>query len=90
MTALFVAAYTDQLLKKTNIIPSVVGLIVTLIMRFLFGKDLFLIPSMIVITLVLLLLQKKSKIQQGYGSQHQGQNCQLNKRQHQQKETKDE
>lgn len=45
---------------------------------------------MIVITLVLLLLQKKSKIQQGYGSQHQGQNCQLNKRQHQQKETKDE
>ena len=72
MTALFVAAYTDQLLKN------------------LFGKDLFLIPSMIVITLVLLLLQKKSKIQQGYGGQHQGQNFQPNKRQHRQKETKDE
>lgn len=90
MTALFVAAYTDQLLKKTNIIPSVVGLLVTLIMRFLFGKDLFLIPSMIVITLVLLLLPKKPKFQQGYGGQHQGQNFQPNKRQHRQKETKDE
>lgn len=90
MTALFVAAYTDQLLKKTNIIPSVVGLLVTLIMRFLFGKDLFLIPSMLVITLVLLLLPKKPKFQQGYGGQHQGQNFQPNKRQHRQKETKDE
>lgn len=90
MTALFVAAYTDQLLKKTHIIPSLVGLLVTLIMRFLFGRDLFLIPSMIVITVALLLLQKKPGFQQVHCSQHREQNCQVSEDHIQQKETKDE
>ena len=59
MTALFISAYTEQWISGNNRVSAVVGLVVTLAARLLFGRDLFLIPSMIGITVILLLLRKK-------------------------------
>ena len=58
MTALFVSAYTEQWLEGSHRPSALLGLLVTLIARVVFGRDLFLIPSMAVITLLLLLLKK--------------------------------
>ena len=58
MTALFVSAYTEQLLSGVHRGAAILGLMVTLAARLLFGRDLFLIPAMAVIT-VLLLLKKE-------------------------------
>ena len=57
MTALFVSAYTEQWLSGKNRLSAALGLGITLVGRVIFGKDLFLIPSMIVITLLLLALR---------------------------------
>ena len=59
MTALFVSAYTEQWLGGSNRLSAGLGLGVTLVMRLIFGRDLFLIPSMIAITVLLLALRKK-------------------------------
>ena len=60
MTALFISAYTEQWISRKNRSSAVIGLFVTLIARILFGRDLFLIPSMAIIVIVLLLLRKKN------------------------------
>ena len=59
MTALFVSAYTEQFLSGKSKISALVGLFTTFLFLLLLGKDLFLIPSMICITLLLLLLRKR-------------------------------
>lgn len=59
MTALFVAAYTEQLLQKKNRLSAVLGFVLTLTARLLFGRDIFLIPAMAAITLALLFCRKK-------------------------------
>lgn len=51
MTALFVVIFTDQYLKNKDHIPSLLGLIVPLICLIIFGKDSFLIVSIIVLTI---------------------------------------
>lgn len=56
MTALFIAAFTEQWLSTRDHIPAITGLGGTLICLIIFGKGNFLIPSMLVITLVLSLL----------------------------------
>lgn len=56
MTALFIAAFTEQWLSTRDHIPAITGLGGTLICLIIFGKENFLIPSMLVITLVLSLL----------------------------------
>ena len=56
MTALFIAAFTEQWLSTKDHIPAITGLGGTLICLIIFGKENFLIPSMLVITLVLSLL----------------------------------
>ena len=58
MTALFVSAYTEQWISGSHRPSAVLGLLVTLLARLLFGRDLFLIPSMVLITVFLLLLRK--------------------------------
>ena len=57
MTALFIASFTEQWLKTKDHIPAIVGLISTAICLILFGPDRFLLPAMLIITLVLSLLR---------------------------------
>ena len=57
MTALFVAAFTQQWLETKDHVPALIGLLGTLLCRAVFGRDRFLIPAMLLITLILTLLR---------------------------------
>lgn len=59
MTALFIASFTEQWLTAKDHIPAITGIICTLLCLVVFGKENFLIPSMLMITLVLTLLHKR-------------------------------
>jgi 4-azaleucine resistance transporter AzlC len=59
MTALFVAAFTEQWLSSKNHLPAVTGIICTTVSLLLFGKDNFLIPAMLMITAVLAIAGRK-------------------------------
>ena len=61
MTALFVAAFTEQWLTTKDNVPALTGLICTLLCLIVFGKDNFLIPAMLLITLVLTLLRGREE-----------------------------
>ena len=58
MTALFVASFTEQWFKNKNHIPAVTGLLGTLICLIVFGPENFLIPAMLIITLILTFFRK--------------------------------
>lgn len=64
MTALFIASYTDQWLRTKDHVPALTGLIGTLICLVIFGPENFLIPAMLLITLVLTLLRSKREVKQ--------------------------
>lgn len=57
MTALFVASFTEQWLSGGNHLPALTGLLCSLLCLLLFGPGQFLIPAMILITLVLTVFQ---------------------------------
>lgn len=59
MTALFVTVFIEQWLSTKNHISAVLGVVSSALCLFVFGSDKFLIPSMIVITVVLSLSKKK-------------------------------
>ena len=61
MTALFVASFTEQWLTNKNHIPAITGLACTFGCLLIFGAENFLIPSMILITLVLTLVPQKEE-----------------------------
>ena len=61
MTALFVAAFTEQWLTSRDHVPAVVGLMSALICLLVFGRDSFLIPTMLLITLALTLLRGREE-----------------------------
>ena len=63
MTALFIAAFTEQWLTTKDHIPALTGLLSTLVCLVIFGRDRFLIPAMLLITLVLTLLRGKEEAQ---------------------------
>lgn len=56
LTALFVTIFVEQWLSTKNHLPAIVGTAATAACLFLFGKDIFLIPSMVIIALTLALL----------------------------------
>ncbi len=58
MTALFVASFTEQWLTTKNHVPALTGLLCTLLSLVLFGRENFLIPAMLMITLVLTILRR--------------------------------
>ena len=58
MTALFVAAFTEQWLETKNHVPALTGLLCTLLSLAVFGRENFLIPAMLLITLALSLLRR--------------------------------
>ena len=61
MTALFITSFTEQSLTTTDHIPALTGLLITLLCLVIFGRDNFLIPAMLLITLVLTLLRGREK-----------------------------
>ncbi len=54
MTALFIVIFVEQWLEKKNRFPAVVGVVASAICLLIFGKNNFILPSMIVIMTVLL------------------------------------
>lgn len=63
MTALFIATYTEQWLTHKNHIPAITGIVSTIICLIIFGKENFLIPSMILITLILSIYKVNTEAQ---------------------------
>lgn len=59
MTALFVSVFVEQWVSAKNHIPAIVGVVSSVLCLLIFGADKFLIPTMIVITLILGLFEKK-------------------------------
>lgn len=58
MTALFVVIFLEQWLKEKNHISSLLGITVTAICLIIFGKDNFIIPSLVLILTALLLMRQ--------------------------------
>ena len=61
MTALFAASFTEQWLTARDHIPALTGLLCTLLSLMVFGREHFLIPAMLLITLVLTLLRRREE-----------------------------
>lgn len=57
MTALFTTVFIQQWQDNRNHIPAVLGVAATLICRIVFGRDIFLIPAMIIIIGVLTVMR---------------------------------
>ena len=57
MTALFIASFTQQWLESRQHTSALIGFFTTLFCLFVFGRDRFLIPAMLFITLFLTLLR---------------------------------
>lgn len=61
MTALFIASFTEQWLSAEDHVPALTGLLCTALCLVLFGRERFLIPAMLLITLVLTLLRRREE-----------------------------
>ena len=61
LTALFVTIFVEQWLSTKKHGPAIVGVVATALCLLLFGKDIFLIPSMAVIALCLTIMRKTGK-----------------------------
>ena len=61
MTALFVASFTEQWLTTRDHVPALTGLVCTLLSLVVFGRDSFLIPAMLLITLALSLQRRREE-----------------------------
>ena len=57
MTALFLSSFAEQWLRTRDHLPALTGLLSTLLCLLLFGPERFLIPAMLLITLLLALLR---------------------------------
>ncbi len=61
LTALFVTIFVEQWLSTDNHLPAVTGTLSTLVCLLLFGSEVFLIPSMILIAVLLTVMRKTGK-----------------------------
>lgn len=61
LTALFVTIFIEQWLSTKNHISAITGVVSTLICLILFGADIFLIPSMAIIAIVLTVIGKTKR-----------------------------
>lgn len=61
LTALFVTIFVEQWLSTKKHGPAIVGVVATVICLIVFGTDVFLIPSMIIIAASLILMRKTGK-----------------------------
>lgn len=68
MTALFVTVAVEQWLTTKNHLPAIAGFGCSILCLFVFGADQFLIPSMLLITLVLSIGRKAMDVSKGGAS----------------------
>lgn len=61
LTALFVTIFVEQWLSTENHLPAVTGVAATTLCLWIFGSEVFLIPSMVIIALTLTTLAKTGK-----------------------------
>lgn len=61
LTSLFVTIFVEQWLSTENHAPAIIGVVSTTVCLLLFGSDVFLIPSMIVIAAVLTVMRRTGK-----------------------------
>ena len=61
LTALFVTLFTEQWLSNQNHWPAIIGVVSTVLCLLLFGSEIFLIPSMILIAILLTTIRKTGK-----------------------------
>ncbi len=59
MTALFTTVFLQQWIDSKGHIPAVTGILATLACRLVFGPDLFLIPAMVILIIVMTVMRKK-------------------------------
>lgn len=74
MTALFVTVFVEQWLSTRNHLPALTGVLASVLCLVIFGSEHFLIPSMIVISVILTLSKGKVEALDGkYGIMHDSQ-----------------
>ena len=61
LTALFVTIFVEQWISTTDHRPAIIGVIATTLCLVLFGSDVFLIPSMVIIAGCLTMMRKTGK-----------------------------
>ena len=61
LTALFVTIFVEQWLSTKDHRPAIIGVGATLLCLLIFGKDVFLIPSMVIIAMTLTILRKTGR-----------------------------
>lgn len=61
LTALFIVIFIEQWLSSKNSFSALCGLLITSVCLLIFGKDSFLIPSMILIVISLLIFRKSER-----------------------------
>lgn len=61
LTALFVTIFVEQWLSTRNHVPAVIGVAATVACLLIFGRDVFLIPSMVLIAVLLTVAQKTGR-----------------------------
>lgn len=61
LTALFVTLFVEQWLSNKNHRPAIIGVASTVLCLLIFGKDIFLIPSMVIIAVLLTVSRKTGK-----------------------------
>ena len=65
MTALFVTVFVEQWLSTKNHVPALIGLGTSVVCLAIFGSEKFLIPAMILISVLLLVFQKQIEYKSG-------------------------
>lgn len=60
LTALFVTIFVEQWLSTKNHLPAIIGTAATTLCLLLFGRDVFLIPSMVLIAGCLVMMQRRA------------------------------
>ena len=63
MTALFVASFTEQWITMRDHVPALTGFVSTLVCLLVFGPERFLIPALLLMTLILTLLRRREEAQ---------------------------
>lgn len=61
LTALFVTMFVEQWLSHKNHLPALIGVGATVLCLVIFGKDIFLIPSMVLIAVLLTISRKTGR-----------------------------
>ena len=61
LTALFVTMFVEQWLTHKDHMPAIIGLGSTVLCLLIFAKDIFLIPSMVLIALLLTISRKTGR-----------------------------